>query len=129
MTAIVSARERAKSAKTLICLLQSLIGRRTRIDLRNDNHLMGVIDGVDSFMNTELSDCTIHDMDGQLVQSFDYYFAKGSRIRMVHIPDDIDMVAAIECQLEVIQSRRKAVQQNMQRRTQSTIDKKSIDED
>ncbi|CAG2161633.1 unnamed protein product [Oppiella nova] len=113
-------KERAKSAKTLICLLQSLIGHKTRIDLRNDCHLVGVISSVDSFMNTELTHCHLRDHDHQLIQSFDYYFLKGSRIRMVHIPEDIDIIKNIENQLTVIQSRRKGVQRSTQRSTQST---------
>ena len=114
----MSLKERAKSAKTLICFLQSMIGHKTRIDLRNDSHLIGVIESVDSFMNIELNKCDLKSDDNQLIQSFDYFFIKGSRIRFVHIPDDIDIIENIENQIKVIQSRRRNVEINArQRRT------------
>lgn len=104
----MSLQERAKSAKTLICLLQSLIGRKTRIDLRNDSFLLGIIESVDSFMNIELSDALMTSSDLKLTK-FEYFFVKGTRVRLVHIPEDIDIIANIEKQLALIQSRRKPI--------------------
>jgi small nuclear ribonucleoprotein (snRNP)-like protein len=104
----MSLQERAKSAKTLICLLQSLIGRKTRIDLRNDSFLLGIIESVDSFMNIELSDAIMTSSDHKLTK-FEYFFVKGTRIRLVHIPEDIDIIQNIEKQLALIQSRRKPI--------------------
>ena len=109
-------KERAKSAKTLICFLQSMIGHKTRIDLRDDSHLIGVMESVDSFMNIELHNCVRNSSDNQLIESFDYFFIKGSRIRFVHIPEDIDIIDNIENQLKVIQSRRSAIQRNVRQR-------------
>jgi hypothetical protein len=34
---------------------------------------------------------------------------KGTRVRLVHIPEDIDIIANIEKQLALIQSRRKPI--------------------
>jgi len=104
----MSLQERAKSAKTLICLLQSIVGQKTRVDLRNDNYLIGIIESVDSFMNIELSDALMTTNDNQLI-SFDYFFIKGSRIRFVHIPQDIDIIGSIQRQLALIQSRRHSI--------------------
>ncbi|CAG2103405.1 unnamed protein product [Medioppia subpectinata] len=122
MSSSMTPKERAKSAKTLICFLQSLIGRKTRVDLRSDHHLIGVIASVDSFMNIELTNCRFHSPDNQLIQSFDYYFLKGCRIRMVHIPEEVDIIHSIESQLNVIQSRRQAVQQSVRRSAHSSKD-------
>jgi len=126
----MSLQERAKSAKTLICLLQSIVGQKTRIDLRNDNYLVGTIESVDSFMNIELSDAVMTTNHNQLI-SFDYFFIKGTRIRFVHIPQDIDIIGSIEKQLALIQSRRhsirKVINQSNDEPIGQTEDKKIVE--
>lgn len=114
-------KERAKSAKTLICFLQSMVGHQTRVDVRDDTHLVGVIQSVDSYMNIELKDCRLFSEDNQPVQEFEYFFLKGSRVRYVHIPDDIDIIANIESQLALIQSRRQAVIRSVRRKETTDI--------
>ena len=92
-----------------------MVGRQTRVDVRDDTHLVGVIQSVDSYMNIEIKDCQLLSEDNQPLQQFDYFFLKGSRVRYVHIPDDMDIIKSIEGQLAVIQSRRQAVVRSARR--------------
>lgn len=100
-----SSREKALVAKSLICLLESLQSKVTVIELRDDCLVHGVIRSVDSFMNVELSEVTLKRPVSILSDTykeikFDYFFVKGTRIRYVHIPDEVDPIEAIEEQLK-----------------------------
>ena len=108
----MSQRERAQSAKTLICLLQSLQGMKTKIELRNDHYLIGTIKSVDGYMNIEVENAKMYSLnedEGEQIGQFEYFFIKGTRIRYVHIPDQVDVIKNIEKQLGTIQSRRKKI--------------------
>lgn len=98
----MSLRERAQSAKTLICFLQSLIGETATIELRNDSKLTGLILNVDAFMNVEMKNVKLS--TNKESQTFDYYFVKGSRVRYVYFNEQIDVISNINEQLKIIQS-------------------------
>ncbi|RWS07598.1 U7 snRNA-associated Sm-like protein LSm10 [Dinothrombium tinctorium] len=96
-------RERALSAKTLICFLQSLIDTRTTIELRDDSQIEGVIKSVDSFMNIELNDvCIRRPLKSSREELCDYLFVNGTKIRYVSIPDEVDALKAIDKQIASI---------------------------
>lgn len=102
-------REKAQSAKTLICLLQSLVNKETSVELRDDSIIEGTVQSVDGFMNVELTSAVLKTptslLSGTYVETkCDYFFVKGTRIRYVHIPDDVDPIAAIQGQLKLIRS-------------------------
>ena len=46
-------RERQKSARSLVCFLQALAGRRTRLELRNEIAVTGTIQCVDCNMKSD----------------------------------------------------------------------------
>ncbi|KAH9407202.1 hypothetical protein TYRP_012751 [Tyrophagus putrescentiae] len=136
---MISSREVAKSAKSLICLLQSCTGKVVQVELRNDTYCLGTLQSIDCNMNTELVDTHIWSVDEQLsaakldrhhhhqtstkqvvvistepseelllaAPKVDYLFIKGSRIRYVHLPPEIDILESIEAQLGTFRRRRR----------------------
>lgn len=94
--------ERAISCKTLVCLIQALEKRKTRIELRNETAVYGKIDLVDAFMNVQMSQVKFTSATGD-TRSFDNFFVQGRQIRFVQIPDDVNIAEAIEQRLAAIQ--------------------------
>uniref|UniRef100_A0A131X8Y5 Putative small nuclear ribonucleoprotein smd1 n=1 Tax=Hyalomma excavatum TaxID=257692 RepID=A0A131X8Y5_9ACAR len=89
-------RERALISKSLVLMLQSLRGRQTTIELRNELSIYGTVENVDAFMNVDLSDATVVGPNGE--ETYASFFVQGRQVRYVHIPDDIDMVASLQLQ-------------------------------
>ncbi|KAH9381190.1 hypothetical protein HPB48_003167 [Haemaphysalis longicornis] len=75
-------------------MLQALRGRKTTVELRNELIIWGTVDRVDAFMNVEMSDVTVTGPRGE--ETYASFFVQGRQVRYVHIPDDIDMVAALK---------------------------------
>ncbi|XP_037281898.2 U7 snRNA-associated Sm-like protein LSm10 [Rhipicephalus microplus] len=89
-------RERALVAKSLVLMLQSLRGRQTTIELRNELSVWGTVESVDAFMNVDLSDATVVGPSGE--KNYASFFVQGRQVRYIHIPDDIDMAASLQLQ-------------------------------
>ncbi|XP_025711702.1 U7 snRNA-associated Sm-like protein LSm10 isoform X1 [Callorhinus ursinus] len=96
-----SVKERTISENSLIILLQGLQGQVTTVDLRDESVARGRIDNVDAFMNIRLANVTYTDRWGHQVE-LDDLFVTGRNVRYVHIPDDVNITATIEQQLQVI---------------------------
>ncbi|XP_053209664.1 U6 snRNA-associated Sm-like protein LSm2 [Panonychus citri] len=106
---LTTAKDRALSVKTLICFLQTLIGQKTWIELKNDYQLLGTVDQVDAYMNVELSDVSVRKpvnlVKGDYHQyNLDYMFIKGTRVRYVSVPDEIDVIENINQGIEKIRN-------------------------
>lgn len=89
-------RERALVAKSLVLMLQSLRGRQTTIELRNELSVWGTVESVDAFMNVDVSDATVVGPNGE--ENYASFFVQGRQVRYIHIPDDIDMAASLQLQ-------------------------------
>nr|XP_045006265.1 U7 snRNA-associated Sm-like protein LSm10 isoform X1 [Jaculus jaculus]XP_045006266.1 U7 snRNA-associated Sm-like protein LSm10 isoform X1 [Jaculus jaculus] len=96
-----SVKERTISENSLIILLQGLQGKVTTVDLRDESVAHGRIDNVDAFMNIRLAQVTYTDRWGHQVR-LDDLFVTGRNVRYVHIPDDVNITATIEEQLQII---------------------------
>nr|XP_055185391.1 U7 snRNA-associated Sm-like protein LSm10 [Nyctereutes procyonoides] len=96
-----SVKERTISENSLIILLQGLQGQVTTMDLRDKIVARGRIDNVDAFMNIRLANVTYMDRWGHQVELEDL-FVTGRNVRYVHVPDDVNITATIEQQLQVI---------------------------
>ncbi|XP_022352611.1 U7 snRNA-associated Sm-like protein LSm10 [Enhydra lutris kenyoni] len=96
-----SVKERTISENSLIILLQGLQGQVTTVDLRDESVARGRIDNVDAFMNIRLANVTYTDRWGHQVE-LDDLFVTGRNVRYVHIPDEVNITATIEQQLQVI---------------------------
>lgn len=96
-----SLKERTISENSLVILLQGLRGRVTTVELRDESAATGRVTSVDAFMNVRLAEVTFTDRQGTVSQ-LDELFVTGRNIRYVHIPDDVDIRATIEEQLQAI---------------------------
>ncbi|XP_060640031.2 U7 snRNA-associated Sm-like protein LSm10 [Anolis sagrei] len=96
-----SVKERTISENTLVLLLQSLTGRVTQVELRDESLAVGRVTNVDAFMNIRLGPTTFTDRAGRTSQ-LEGLFVAGRSVRYVHIPDDVDIRAAIEGQLQLL---------------------------
>ncbi|KAF7492318.1 hypothetical protein SSS_10141 [Sarcoptes scabiei] len=68
---MLSSAEIAKSTRTLICLLQSLIGEKILIELRNNHFVLGTLQSVDCYMNMELIDTLVWSLDSWIINKLE----------------------------------------------------------
>lgn len=92
---MASDREKFLIRNTLISLLKAVEGMVTTVELRNENAVTGLIQNVDPFMNIVMEDVVFKSYRG-ISHNFSSFFVQGMNIRYVHIPDEIDMRAAID---------------------------------
>ncbi|XP_067125863.1 U7 snRNA-associated Sm-like protein LSm10 [Centruroides vittatus] len=97
----MSLREKARSCKTLVCLLQALTGKITTVELRNECAITGRIDSVDGYMNIHMSEVIFNGPSGEQ-RAFSSFFIQGKQIRFVQIPDEVNIIQAIQNQLNII---------------------------
>mmetsp|Transcript_13156 Transcript_13156/g.24743 ORF Transcript_13156/g.24743 Transcript_13156/m.24743 type:complete len:130 (-) Transcript_13156:1-390(-) len=76
------------SDKTLTVVLQSLIGVRVVIELKNDTEVTGTLEDCDDDMNMNLMDTRCITCEGKVLEQ-SIMFVQGRSIRYVHIPDRI----------------------------------------
>ncbi|NXV77827.1 LSM10 protein, partial [Atlantisia rogersi] len=110
-----SVKERTIAENSLVILLQGLHGLVTTVDLRDESTATGRVTNVDAFMNTRLAEVTFTDRQGT-VSHLDELFVTGRNIRYVHIPDEVDIRATIEQQLQVIHRVRNFAGHNLGRK-------------
>lgn len=96
-----SVKERTIAENSLVILLQGLHGHVTTVDLRDESTATGRVANVDAFMNMRLAEVTFTDRRGEVSQ-LDEIFVTGRNVRYVHIPDEVDIRATIERQLQAI---------------------------
>lgn len=118
-----TAKDRALSAKTLVCFLQSLIGERAIVELKDDHQIVGTIRQVDSYMNVEMVNVTMRrptDLKNGIYEDTfnDYIMIKGPRIRFVSPSDgeSIDVFSNINKRIDSIRAHRKSVVQAVRKR-------------
>ncbi|CAM2104648.1 unnamed protein product [Caretta caretta] len=96
-----SVKERTIAENSLVILLQGIHGYVTTVDLRDESTVLGRITNVDAFMNIRLAEVTFTDRQGRVSQ-LDDLFVTGRNVRYVHIPDEVDIKATVEKQLQLI---------------------------
>lgn len=117
-----TARDRALSAKTLVCFLQSLTGEKVVVELKDDYQIIGTIRQVDAYMNVEMVGVTIRkpiDLKSEMYEdtSADYILIKGPRVRYVSVPDEsVDVINNINQRINSIKAHRKGVVQSVRKR-------------
>lgn len=87
--------------KSLASLLQSLEGERVRVELKNDLEVCGVLDAVDlSDMSVVLGKASQTWLEGprrgQKGTDMEMVMLLGSRIRFIHLPDEMDVQAELK---------------------------------
>lgn len=108
---MLSAHEKSLNYNTLIGIIKACVGKRIQIDLRNETHVYGQVESVFSEMNVIMSDAyfispsialEINKQDGKMSampKQFSEITIRGSNIRFVHIPDEVDMISALGNQI------------------------------
>ena len=85
--------------------MQGIIGKRTVVELRNENCVTGRIESVDDCMNTSMSNVTFKTLNGQETR-FTHFYIQGKNIRYIQIPDDINMMKTIKTELNIFKGKR-----------------------
>ncbi|XP_013421788.1 uncharacterized protein LOC106181832 [Lingula anatina] len=98
MSHTASIRERTKAQNSLVCLLQALEGMETTVELRDESSVKGKITDVDGFMAICMSDVVFTDRHGK-VSKLSNFSVQGRNIRFVQVPDEVNMIEAIQKQL------------------------------
>lgn len=84
-----------QSERTLVCVIQALMGLELLVELRNDLSIRGFLDDCDNAMNVIIKDAMIEDVEG-CQKHMPLIFVRGSNIRFVHIPDNVNIMQAVE---------------------------------
>lgn len=113
---MTSLSDRARTLNTLICLLKEVQGYRTTVELRKECSVTGQLDKVDEKMNITMSDVIFTDVD-ETETKYSLFYIQGKNVRYVHIPDDIDMIKAIQAHVTGID---KNVANRQERRPRKT---------
>ncbi|XP_042868971.1 U7 snRNA-associated Sm-like protein LSm10 [Penaeus japonicus] len=116
------ARERQRELNTLSCLAMALKGWKTVVELHNDSFACGKIVDVDVKMDIEMSEVRYTDGNGNTLK-LDNFHVSGRRIRYIHIPDQIDIMKAIEKKVLPTQTHKKVTKKAhiALKRTQQTL--------
>ncbi len=106
---MLSGLDKSYSCNTLIGIVKACEGKRIQIDLRNESHICGLVDSVFADMNVVMTDAYLILPSKKSAQSNSKHYAqitiRGRNIRFVHVPDDVDMITAL--QNEIMAVRRK----------------------
>eukprot|EP00245_Coleochaete_scutata_P003642 TRINITY_DN15412_c0_g1_i2.p2 TRINITY_DN15412_c0_g1~~TRINITY_DN15412_c0_g1_i2.p2 ORF type:complete len:107 (-),score=17.88 TRINITY_DN15412_c0_g1_i2:299-619(-) len=81
--------------KTLVCVIQALIGMQVVVEMRNDVTVRGHMEYCDDQMNVTLKDATCEDVMGRETK-MPLIFVRSRNIRFVHIPSSLDVSVAVE---------------------------------
>lgn len=81
---------------SLLCLIRALVGKKTTVELRNELAVHGTIVHVDYYMAVAMDNCTVsHVLSGKQLRTAAQMRLSGSKIRYVHIPEDVDVRGTI----------------------------------
>lgn len=100
-----TARQKAFNYNTLIGILKACEGKNVQIDLRNEIHIYGKVESVFAEMNITLSNAYLISSNyvsrskNQLPKYYTEITIRGKNVRFVHIPDDVDMISALQQQV------------------------------
>ena len=91
---MTTSREKFFYTRTLCCLLKALEGVETEIELRNESVVIGTIESVNSAMDVTMRNCEL--IVAGSSKKLHKLYVQGRNVRMVHVPDDINMINAMQ---------------------------------
>ena len=104
-----SSKDKALYCNTLIGIIKACEGKQVQIDLRNELQLYGTVDSVSSNMNITMSNVHLtmpfsalssQSKEQQCMpRHYNEITLRGHNVRFVHIPDEIDMIDALQQQI------------------------------
>ncbi|GFR60065.1 U7 snRNA-associated Sm-like protein LSm10 [Elysia marginata] len=83
---------------TMVCLLKAIEGTRVRVEIRNGVKIEGLLVVADASMSLEMTDVTLTPIKGAPVK-YGRFYVRGRQIRYVVIPDEVDMLQAMDWQI------------------------------
>ncbi|KAJ7530817.1 hypothetical protein O6H91_14G020600 [Diphasiastrum complanatum] len=84
-----------QTERTLVCVVQALVGLELLVELRNELCIRGILDDCDADMNITLKDTVVENVEG-IKSSLPMIFVRGSVIRFIHMPDTFNVSQAVE---------------------------------
>lgn len=75
-------------------------GHRLIVEMKNDSEIEGILEESDGFMNLHMKDVKFTFPNGKRIQ-FDESHIRGTSIRFIQLPSDVNPVAVIKKQLTV----------------------------
>ncbi|CAL1532802.1 unnamed protein product [Lymnaea stagnalis] len=97
--AVASARSKFHFYNSMTCLLTALEGKVITVEIRNDKVIEGILDLVEADMNLNMSNVVLTDVLGRSTRLTKFYI-RGRQIRFVHIPDEVDIIKAMQWQID-----------------------------
>lgn len=115
-------RSRHRELNSLTCLVVALEGWRTTVELHNDAFVSGLVVNVDAKMNIDMEDARYTDGNGKMVR-LENFHVRGRKVRYVHIPDQINIMEAIQQKVTVKAPNRRMTEKGhiALKRTQQTL--------
>lgn len=88
----VAFQEHLFANNSLLCLVRALVGKKATVELRNEIAVHGTIVHVDFYMAISMENCTVsHLLTGKRLRTEAQMRVSGSKVRYVHIPDDVNV--------------------------------------
>jgi len=101
MTDTVGGRERALLTLTVAPFLRGLVGHRTVVELRNGNHVEGIVAAADCYMNVTMDDATLISPFTGVIGHFGFFFIQNKFIQTINIPSNLDVVQVLQLQVDI----------------------------
>lgn len=86
---------RHQGPATLAVVLQALEGSRVIVELARDTIVRGTLASAEEGLGLHLTDATVKTVDGAVRQAAVLH-VRGSAVRFVHLPGNVDPAAAVE---------------------------------
>jgi U6 snRNA-associated Sm-like protein LSm2 len=84
-----------RQRSTLAVFIQALEGSKIVVELKNDAVVRGTLASADATLGLQLSDASVKALDGTQRHA-DVLHLRGSSVRYIHLPANLDPAAAIE---------------------------------
>ncbi|RUS88968.1 hypothetical protein EGW08_003304 [Elysia chlorotica] len=93
-----SARSKFFFYNTMVCLLKAIEGKKVTVEIRNGVKINGVLVNAEPTMNLDMVDVTLTPIKGMPL-NYSKFYVKGRQIRYVVIPDEVDILKAMDWQI------------------------------
>ena len=94
-----SARSKFFYYNTMVGLLKAIEGKRIKVEIRNGVKIEGVLMCAEPSMSLDMVDVMFTPIKGPPVM-YSKFYVKGRQIRYVVIPDEVDMIKAMDWQVK-----------------------------
>lgn len=98
-------KERFFFYNTLACMLSGAIGNDITIDMKNETNIFGLLKSCDGYMNMIIADAVLTSRHGDITRA-ELVNIKGSNVRYVHMPPQLNPVTIMTSELKRAQAPR-----------------------